>query len=136
MNVLNIFVLNSMYVFKHTRDISPSQLKVLHFNFLMACGRQLIKQHVLDRLRACPRQNDQAAIRALDILDEEEERLIDEPSALQLSTLQRCAFCHRKEDRKSRIACAKCSKPMCNAHRSQQCRVCSTIAKYMYFSFL
>jgi len=70
------------------------------------------------------------AIRALGILGTEEELSIDEPSALQLSTPLRCAFCDRKEDRKSRIACFKCARPMCNAHIGVNSEVvCWEVAK-------
>jgi len=129
MNLLNIAALNGMYVFKNTISLTSAQTKNLHFDFLVACGMQLIESEVQNRAKTCKKNSGIAvAIRSLGFLPDEVETTKpneeDSQMVLQLSSAMRCSFCERKKDRKSRIACSKCYKPMCNDHRCQKCRQC------------
>ncbi|XP_032671956.1 piggyBac transposable element-derived protein 4-like [Odontomachus brunneus] len=50
----------------------------------------------------------------------------DQPyKRLQLTLRQRCAFCTRKEDKKTREACASCKRPICDNHRILFCNDCA-----------
>lgn len=42
-----------------------------------------------------------------------------------LDRKQRCYFCPRAKDRKTKLTCESCSRPMCDEHRSLQCLECS-----------
>ena len=143
MNMLNIAVLNSMFVFKNTRQLTQAQLKILHFDFLIAYGKQMIEAEILKRSKTCTRKNVLAAIRSLRIVHVDQEGNMnanpseEHESVLQLSTPMRCTFCERKRDRKSRIACCQCKKPMCNDHRSQNCKkyslsICVELQFYIF----
>ena len=42
----------------------------------------------------------------------------------QLPKRQRCAFCTRKEDKKTKEGCAVCERPICDHHRIMFCKDC------------
>ena len=70
MNLLNIAVLNSIYVLKNTREIERTQINHQHFNFLISAGMQLIDIHIHQRANsaAANQPNVKAALQIIGII--------------------------------------------------------------------
>ena len=132
MNLLDIAVINVMYIFQYTRQLTVIEKKRLHYNFLISAGMQLVETHV-KRRSLIAAANQPGVNRALQIILPlyrqlpMTSHLVEEfasTETLQLTNPKRCHLCPRTIDQKSRIACSSCTKAMCQDHRCTKFKHC------------
>lgn len=122
MNLLDVCVINGMFVFKKTRDLVKE--KIFHYEFLLAAGRLMVQNHLQQRMRTAAAMQPEVkqAFLSLGFMERNDR---DSSNFIRiLPTQQRCHMCSRKEDRKSKFACSLCSRPVCNVHRCSMCSSC------------
>ena len=115
MNLLDIAVINSMYIFANTRSLSAAQQKKLHYNFLISAGMQLCGSHIKRRSTSSSSSQSQVN-RALQVILPSFGNLTfkhipsshAEETVVLLEKQQRCHLCPRTVDRKSRVGCSCC----------------------------
>ena len=124
MNLLDVCVINGMYVFKNTREMAHKE-KTFHFEFLLAAGRMMVQNHLQQRMKtaAAIQPEVKQAFLSLGFMKNSDPR--ESANSIKLlPTQQRCHMCSRKEDRKTKVTCSLCSRPVCNMHRCSMCTNC------------
>lgn len=112
---------NNGSILYYSRRLNVVQKSEQHYTFLKNCGYQLIDAHIRRRII-----NDTSLAKstkaAIHDLGYEIQSQSLQPIRLQKS--KRCSFCPYSRDRKTFICCTKCSKTICNEHRSYFCIDC------------
>ncbi|CAG5058114.1 unnamed protein product [Parnassius apollo] len=55
----------------------------------------------------------------------QKKRPLQEPSSVPTAK-KRCAMCPRGKDRKTKVTCGMCQKPLCGEHTEAMCQECVT----------
>ena len=127
MNLIDVAVCNAAYIFGEVHQVTQQEMKSMHRQFLINCGYQMVEQQ-LSRRASSPAAHQpgvKASLSILGYLDTTCEPTGDQELPFSLASPQRCAFCSREDDKKTRIGCCTCQRPMCAAHRSGKCAACS-----------
>lgn len=112
--------INAMILYlKAKKPNTPA--KKYRSGFLKNMALQLAKPHMKRRLQSNLPRELASTIRA--ILDIPEEIPEGEPPS-KLQKQARCVLCPRKNDKKVKIVCTKCKKPVCPEHRREICLSC------------
>jgi hypothetical protein len=123
MNLVDIAGVNGAII--HGRLIGKNS--DVHQKFLKAAGYQFVDAHIRRRMNT-QRQSGPVAI-ALQMLGYKPSttNLCNQKLQFdtQLAKQARCAFCPRENDRKVRVSCGCCGRPMCTDHRTFLCVECS-----------
>lgn len=110
--------INSNIIFQIVRS---NRQKSVRRKYLFELGLQLARPHMERRLtKPVPRTLKESIMNMLDMKSEGTAN--PPPSKLQKQT--RCILCPRTNDRKTKTACAKCFKAVCNNHRAEICTEC------------
>ena len=96
-----------------------------HYLFNKNAGYQLLKEQLNRRAnKRNLKENSKIALRQMGIAIGN-PRLA--PAAVNLQRQTRCALCPRNVDRKTKLACSICRKPICQEHRSTRCCDCELL---------
>jgi hypothetical protein len=126
MNLVDIAGVNASIIYRHMNPaLSVREKSHMHLKFLKAAGYQLVDAHI--RRRMATQCLTGPILIAMQLLGYEPiAKQPDEKMKPHTLTKQaRCAFCPRENDRKVRVCCGCCSKPMCTDHRAFVCVACS-----------
>jgi hypothetical protein len=136
MNLLDVAVINAMYIYLNSRALTAVQRKTFHYDFLIATGMQLAEAHIKRRFQTSVIGRQPRVDRALNIIlpllrqqtctvvMPESSSAAGEAAVLALASQQRCHLCPRGADKKSKIACSSCRRAMCQDHRCSKCTGC------------
>jgi len=98
-------------------------------DFLKELTYALITPHLFDRIQK-PGLHSLLRANIQDILSRDETVPIENNVTLgsdKLLTRKRCAFCQKKDDKKTKYCCARCQKPTCENHRKTKCLECTSV---------
>jgi hypothetical protein len=127
MNLVDIAGVNGAIIFRHMNPaLSRWDKSHVHHKFLKAAGYQLVDAHI--RRRMVTQRLSGPIVVAMQLLGyQPNAKLCDEKmkSHTQLAKQSRCAFYPRENDRKVRVCCGCCARPMCINHRAFICVDCS-----------
>lgn len=102
--------------------VKGNRKKSTRRTFLFDLGFALAKPHMERRLTKNLPGDLASSIR--NILDVKDEPRPEGEPPRKLLKQKRCFLCARTNDRKTKTACGKCSKPICNDHRVEICLEC------------
>ena len=103
--------------------VKRNREKCIRRHYLFELGMQLARPHMERRLTKNLTKKLSSSIRT--ILGMEEENIAAVPPPPKLAKQTRCALCPRIKDIKTKTACSKCHKPVCNTHRVEICSECN-----------
>lgn len=110
--------INSNIIFQ---IVKRDRQKSVRRKYLFDLGLQLAKPHMERRLKKPIPRNLKESIKRMLNMDSED---IVTPPPAKLQKQTRCTLCPRTNDRKTKTACAKCFKAVCNIHRAEICTQC------------
>jgi hypothetical protein len=128
MNLMDIAICNAAYIYGEVHQQDQRSTKTRHLSFLINAGYQMLDKELCRRATTAGASQPQAKLALQQLGYLPSVCIPAAPSGsttLSLVKPQRCFVCPRGEDKKTRIGCSSCQRPMCASHRSSKCSQCA-----------
>lgn len=121
-NMIDIACNNASIIFSEKRPNIRKQES--HYLFNKNAGYQMVKQQIIQRAQNNRiKASSRAAIEQMHVVPP--APLVQRAFPVVLDKSKRCSLCPRGSDKKTKMACSDCRKPMCRDHRSSKCLNCN-----------